>query len=270
MNRTRSYSTQAIVLRRNDYGEADRLVTILRPDMGKQRVLAKGARKITSRKAGHIELFTRTQLLLAKGRNFDLITQAELIEPYRKLRDDMNRGRFAHYLCELVEQFAPEDSEGAALYDLLAEGLMWLCEATDPALATRYFEMRLLTLEGYRPDLFKCARTGAALEVDIAQRKAAGSGTRGARKLPDTPFSPIEGGTLSSKAAADARDVVMLSASTLTLLRALQTEAFGAIDRLDVRRQVKDEAERALQHYLDAVIERRLRSATLIRQLARE
>src|SRR5262245_28381592 len=122
MNRSRLYSTQAIVLRRTDYGEADRVVTLLTPEVGKLRVLAKGARKITSRKAGHIELFTRTQLLLAKGRSFDLITQAELIEPHRALREDVSRGAMAHYLCELAEQFAPEDSESAALYDLLAEG----------------------------------------------------------------------------------------------------------------------------------------------------
>lgn len=67
MSRVRLFSTPAIVLRRADYGEADRLLTLLTPERGKLRVLAKGARKITSRKAGHIELFTQTQVLLARA-----------------------------------------------------------------------------------------------------------------------------------------------------------------------------------------------------------
>src|SRR5919198_573684 len=134
MNRLRLYTTEAIILRRVDFGEADRILTIMTPEMGKLRVIAKGARKITSRKAGHVELFTRVRLLLARGRNFDIVSQAETIEPYRPVRDD-----------------------------LLAEGLGWLAESPDPGLAARYFELRLLTLTGYRPQLFRCARTGAAL-----------------------------------------------------------------------------------------------------------
>lgn len=255
MTRSRLYSTPAIVLRRNDYGEADRLVTLLTPELGKLRVLAKGARKITSRKAGHIELFTRTQLLLAKGRTFDLITQAELIEPHRALREDVARGAQAHYLCELIESFAPEDSDSAALYDLLAEGLSWLCQAKDPALVARSFELRLLTLEGYRPELFKCARTGEPLEIDRDS------------EVERAPFSPSEGGVLLSAVGLMARDASYVSRSALLLLRALQTQPFDVVDALAVSRDVHAQAERAMQTYLSYVLERRPKSPAFIHQL---
>jgi DNA repair protein RecO (recombination protein O) len=255
MSRSRVYSTQAIVLRRTDYGEADRIVTLLTPESGKLRVLAKGARKITSRKAGHIELFTRTRLLIAKGRSFDLITQAELIEPYRALREDVTRGALAHYLCELAEQFAPEDSDSAALYDLLAEGLDWLCTATDPVCAARYFELRLLTLEGYRPELFKCARMGDNLEID---RDA---------NIERAAFSPLEGGTVSASIALTVRDAFYVNRGPLMLLRALQTQPWETVNELGISRDLHAQVERVMQTYLSFVLERRPTSPALIKQL---
>lgn len=255
MSRMRAYATEAIVMRRDDYGEADRLVTLLTPEYGKLRALAKGARKPTSRKAGHIELFTRTRLLLAQGRTFDLITQAELVEAHRPLREEMQRGALAHYLCELSDRFAPEGSDAAPLYDLLADGLSWLCEARDPRLATRYFELRLLTLEGYRPELFRCARTQAPLDD---------------ARAPSVAFSPSEGGVLCEEAALLARDVFRLSREGLALLRTLQTRPFEVVQMLDVTPELHEHLARALQLYIGAILERRPRTAAFVERLARE
>ena len=126
MNRVRLYNTEAIILRRTDFGEADRILTLMTPTLGKLRVIAKGVRKITSRKAGHVELFTRARLLLAHGRTFDIVSQAETVDAYRPLREDLLRGSYAHYLSELIDAFAQEGSEDQALYDLLVNGLTWL------------------------------------------------------------------------------------------------------------------------------------------------
>ncbi len=251
--RSRTTVTPAIVLRRSDYGEADRLITILTPLRGKMRVLAKGARKTTSRKAGHIELFARTQLLLAHGRTFDLITQAELIDPHLPLREDMLRGSLAHYLCELADQFAQEDHEDRALYDLLSDGLLWLSTAADPALSARYFELRVLMLSGYSPQLFRCAISGDDLEP--------GDGT--------VLFSPMDGGVVSRAARAAARGPLSISRSVLMLLRAMQTQDHAAISALEVTREVHAEAERVLQSYLSFVTERRSRAMAFVRQVQR-
>jgi len=244
-------------LRRADFGEADRLLTILTPGMGKLRVLAKGARKITSRKAGHVELFTRVKLLLAQGRTFDIVSQAETVEPHRPLREELQRGMMAHYFAELVEQFAQEDNEDAPLYETLAEGLMWLSECKHISLAARAFEMRLLTLAGYRPQLFKCAVTGAALEVDAKPDEA---------KI-TTLFSPAHGGALCAAAASHAREGMILTRDALTLMRILQLQTFDEIDRLDVPDTTQTQVERALQRQLAFVMERGLRSAPLVRQM---
>ncbi|MCB0031542.1 MAG: DNA repair protein RecO, partial [Anaerolineales bacterium] len=82
MARERSFRVEGIVLRRSDFGEADRLLTLFTKEQGKIRAIAKGARKPQSRKTGHVELFMRTQFLLGTGRSLAIVTQAELIEPY--------------------------------------------------------------------------------------------------------------------------------------------------------------------------------------------
>jgi len=92
--RQRLYRTSAIVLKRQDFGEADRILTLFTPERGKLRVIAKGVRKTTSRKSGHVELFTYSNLLIAKGRNLDIVTQAEMIRPFLGLRQELPR----HYL----------------------------------------------------------------------------------------------------------------------------------------------------------------------------
>src|SRR5919112_1559720 len=95
--RSHVYRTEAVVLRRTDYSEADRILTLYTPRFGKRRAIAKGVRKTTSRLAGHVELFTRVELLLAEGRNLDIVTQAEIVAPYRALREDLGRISYAYY-----------------------------------------------------------------------------------------------------------------------------------------------------------------------------
>jgi DNA repair protein RecO (recombination protein O) len=254
MTRPRTYATPALILRRVDSGEADRLVTILTPAYGRLVVTAKGVRKMTSRKAGHIELFTHTQLFLARGRTFDIVTQAELIDSHMALREDLQRGGAAHVLIELVDRLAQEDHEDAELFDAACESVQLLCRARDARLALRCGELRLLQVSGYRPQLFRCAAGGAALPVDQ-------SDASGAR----TVFSPSAGGVLSEAAALQARDGVSLSRSALLLLRALQTQPYDALDALDVPEDVHAELERALGAYVSFVTERRLRTPGVVR-----
>src|SRR5512143_2148764 len=99
--RDRLYRVQAVIIKRTDVGEADRLLTLFTAERGKLRVIAKGARKPSSHKSGHVELFNHVNLLIAKGRNLDLITQAETLDSYLPLRGDLDRLGYAYYLGEL-------------------------------------------------------------------------------------------------------------------------------------------------------------------------
>src|SRR5512138_511849 len=127
LDRTRLYRIEAIVMHRSDVGEADRLLTVLSRERAKLRLNAKGARKVGSRKAGHVELFVRSKMLVARGRGeIDIVSQVETIDAYRGLREDLTRSTYAHYAVELTDAFAEEGSEQPELFDLLAAALKWI------------------------------------------------------------------------------------------------------------------------------------------------
>jgi|SRR5579859_1247267 len=137
MRQPRVYTTDAFVLKRIDYGEADRILTLFTPQRGKLKAIAKGARRTTSRIAGHVELFTRTQLQLATGRDLEIVTQGECKERFPSLREGLWHATIAYYLAELVDKFTEEHSEHANLYHLLLESLRRLDEDAAASQAAR-------------------------------------------------------------------------------------------------------------------------------------
>src|SRR5438045_4093476 len=107
----RVYRCEAVVLRQRRLGEADRILTLYTPQLGKVEAVAKGVRKQTSRKAGHLEPLTLSSLLIASGRNLDIITQAETVESFLPLREDLTRLSRGMYVAELVDRFSESRSE---------------------------------------------------------------------------------------------------------------------------------------------------------------
>jgi DNA repair protein RecO (recombination protein O) len=257
MPEERLYRTEAIVLRRADLGEADRLLTIFTPGRGKLRVVAKGARKVGSRKGGHVELFTRTNLLIARARELDIVSQAETVEAYRLLREDLMRSTYAHYLAELLDRFTGEAEENAALYDWFAEALAHLCDAPNPMLVARYYELHLLALAGYQPRLFDCVHCGQRLrEVE--------------RDAPPYGFDVAQGGVLCDRCAPDARDALPLTLAALKVLRHAARVEWRAFATLNLRPLVAREVEQVMLRYITYILERSLKSVEFLRTLRLE
>lgn len=252
MSKERLYRSEAIVLRRRDFGEADRLLTLLTPNYGKIRAIAKGARKSSSRKAGHLEPFMRTRMLFARGRSLDLITQAELVDAYRPLREDLVRSTYAGHAVELLDQFTAENDAQPELYALLAEALGWLSETQDLLLIARYYELRLLGLVGFQPRLFQCVGCGMVIEPE------------------DQFFSAELGGILCPGCQPADGKAQSISLGALKLLRFLQTRSYGTIKVLRVRRELHAEVETIMHRYVQHLLERRLQSADFLRRLRRE
>ena len=257
MPQERLYRTEAIILRHADLGEADRLLTIFTPARGKLRVVAKGARKPASRKGGHVELFTRSTLLVARARNLDIVSQAETVEVYRALREDLLRSTYAHYIVELLDRFTSDEQESAELYDLLADTLSRLCDAEDPALLARFYELRLLTLAGYQPRLFDCARCGKPLrEIES--------------ESPPYGFDCGRGGVLCDECAPHSREALPLSLAALKVLRHAARVEWPAFAALKLRPLVAREVEQTMQRYITYILERNLKSVEFLRTLRLE
>lgn len=250
MLRERLYRAEAIVLRRMNLGEADRLLTLYTPEWGKIRVLAKGVRKPTSRKAGHLELFTHSRLLIAKGRSLDIVTQAETISFFLPLREDLTRTSYAYYVAELVDRFLEEGEESPALFRLLLETLGHLSEAQDPRLVVRWFELHLLEQVGYRPELYRCLSCGKEIEDEAF-------------------FSPSHGGVLCP-ACGGKEGESPLSTDLLRYLRLLQGGKYATCVTFQPSPEVDSGLEGTMRHYISYLLERRVRSLDFIDTLRRE
>jgi DNA repair protein RecO (recombination protein O) len=257
--RERTYRTEAIILRRKDIGETDRLLTVLTPEKGKIRVVGKGIRKPRSRKAGHLELFVCAKVLLAKGHEFDLVTQAEMVNAYRPLREDLLRTAHASYAVELLDKFTPDSEEHRELYELLRHALEWLCTAADVPLATRYYELQLLTLAGFQPQLHRCAQCGEVLKPE------------------DQFFSVLDGGVVCRACAAPAEGftllrpgLVPLSLNALKVLRYFQTQPYAKATAVAISQTTQNDVERILARYIISILERQLKSVEFLKLIRRE
>lgn len=251
----RQFRTQAIILSRRDFGESDRLLTLFTPARGKIRAIAKGARKPSAKLSGHVELFARSDCLIYKGRNLDILTQAQLVEPYLGLREDLGRGAYANYVAELLDRFtADEEDASGELFRLLHQTLARIAEAADPRLAARFFELQLLDLAGFRPELSDCVISRAALKPEPQF------------------FSHDEGGVVSQAAAPHVPSRLLeLDFDTLKLLRHLQRSAddWERVNSLRIKPEQHNRAERIMLGYIAHLLERRLESVDFIRRLRR-
>ncbi|HHS96831.1 MAG TPA: DNA repair protein RecO [Chloroflexi bacterium] len=258
----RLYQIDAIVIRRRDQGEADRVLTLCTPQ-GKVAVIAKGVRKVHSRKAGHLELFAHTRLVLARSRSsWDIVSQAETVEPHTSLRGDLTRGTYARYVAELYDRFVAEGEGGEPLFDLLRRTLGYLCEAKpgrEMNLLVRAYEQRLLALVGFRPEWEWCVGDGCG------QRLREENGPFG--------LAPAQGGALCPACYRAVRHwpgIVPLSPAALQLLRACQREPFSRLRERPVPPAVLNEVERAARHYITYHLEQDLRSGVFLRRVRRE
>jgi len=251
LSRERVYRIEAVVLERQDLGEADRLLTVLSPDRGKLRLVGKGIRKPTSRKAGHLELFTHANLLVARGRNLDIVTQAETSQVFRGLRDDLTRTSHAYYVAELVDQFATEGTENVTLFRLLLEMLAALETARRLDVLMRSFELHVLDVAGYRPQLHRCPRCRQELTPVV------------------NFLSLSEGGVLCPRCGELDRTARPLSLNAFKALRFLQAEPLAAADRLDLSAGLRGELEQVMRAILVYTLERQLKSTAFLELVQR-
>lgn len=245
------YKTDAIVLKADDFGEAHKVVTLLTPVRGTLRAVAKGVRRPTSRLVGALLPFTHCHLLLWEGRSLDGISQAEIAQSFRPLREDLARMAPALYACELAAELIPEghggEREGAAAFRLLLAVLDQLAHGHRPDLATRYYELYLLRLTGFAPRLETCVGCGAAIDAPAWLSPAAGGCLCRACVAGAAGGESASGGAWLGRGAA---------AASRALLRARPAQ-LGA---LPVTPAAAGELGAALECYLHHVLQKRLKS----------
>lgn len=145
----RTYTTPGIILKRRNFGEADRLLTIYTPRFGKLTCIAKGVRKLTSRKKASLELFTHAKLFLAKGKNLDLVTEAETINSFPQLRRHLRRTTTAYQVVEVLDRLTRDGQTHLGVFELLIATLHQLTITVNPQTIILNYQIQLLKFLGF-------------------------------------------------------------------------------------------------------------------------
>jgi DNA repair protein RecO (recombination protein O) len=248
----RLYVTDAIVLTRFDYGEADRIMTLFTPAHGKFKAIAKGVRRTKSRLGGSLEPLAELRVALARGRTFDVVTQVQVSHAWLRLRDSLESTATAWYLAELADRSLEERHKAEGLYALLRRAYELLDAGMDPGRVARWYEMHLADELGVRPEVDRCVECDRMLEADESFR-----------------WVPPLGGVLCSRCPGPPADRAGLSLEGLKLLKAYQRLDVEALAGLRLPASVEAEVEQAMRDFLRFSLERDARSLPFLDEVRR-
>ena len=146
----KSYKTKGLIYKIKNFQEKDKIVWVLSKEYGKISIMAKGVRNPKSRRGGHIDLFNYVQLTLHKGRNFDNLNEILVIDTYSKTKEENPYLFF--YLTELIDKIEIEIIEGKKILTIL-ENILSVCNSSNIYKLISFFEINLLEILGYTPNL---------------------------------------------------------------------------------------------------------------------
>lgn len=152
------YATQGYVVGRFNLGEADRIITFITPEHGKLKAVARGVRRMKSKLAGHLELFSHVQVQIAVGKSLDVITGAKLIESPPEL--DYEQLASAYLYAQMIDKLLDEDDQPQDTYLLTQMALQDLVSYGATNLGELYFKLGLAAILGHQPGLSSCMRCG--------------------------------------------------------------------------------------------------------------
>jgi len=233
------YRDEAVVLRTQKLGEADRIVALLTRRHGRVRAVAKGVRRTSSRFGSRLEPFMHVDLQLAEGRSLDVVTQAETLTPFgESVCSDYRLYTTGTAMLETAERLVAEEHEPSVQqYLLLLGGLRVLAQRErDPGLVLDSFLLRSLSVAGYAPTFADCAACG--------------------RPGPHRAFSAPAGGSLCGECRRPG--MATPAEETVTLLAALLAGDWVMAERSQERH--RKEASGLVAAYLQWHLERGLRS----------
>ncbi|MDD3647582.1 MAG: DNA repair protein RecO [Candidatus Dojkabacteria bacterium] len=162
---SRTYSDKGIVFKQVNIGEADNIVSILTKYHGRVDAVAKGVRKLTSRKSGSIELANLSSFAFAKGRNLDIITEAKTINDYKSLKTSLRTNFYIFFICEVLDNIIKTEDRQKEIFSLTS-GLLEMLSTNINLILLCTFILKLMHLSGFDPNLTACLQCGKQLSED--------------------------------------------------------------------------------------------------------
>ncbi|ANB61024.1 DNA repair protein RecO [Anoxybacteroides amylolyticum] len=222
---------EAIVLRTVDYGETNKIVTLWTREWGKVAVMARGAKKPSSRLSSVTQLFTYGYYLVQKSRGVGSLQQAEVIDSLRGIRENIFATAYASYIVELTDKVTEEQRPNPYLFEFLLQTLKYMNDGVDLEILTYIYEMKMLRVMGLYPMLDYCA---------VCKQ------TEGTFS-----FSVKEGGFLCHRCEATDPHRLPLSPAAVKLLRLFYYLDLSRLGKISVKEETKKQLNRAISAYYD-------------------
>ena len=248
----RTYSAEALVLKRTNFGEADRILTFLSKYKGKFTAIAKGVRKVASRRGPNLELLNHVKVYCSAGKNLDVVTEVQTLNTFRNIKDNLKKISLGFHIAEIANEFLAEGQGAREIFELVLRTLKLLDreERLDKAnRILRVFEVKLLDAVGFRPNFDSCVKCNLVLD-----------------KAP-LFLSPEFGGLFDKKCSTSSLFVKPVSTDAVKLLRFFQEESWVKINRLSFPNSLNTETARLLQFYIEYLLEKELKSIKFIEKV---
>lgn len=252
-----TYRAKGIVIKKIDFAEADRILTIFTDTMGKVRAVSKGVRRTSSKMGGHLEIFNVVDLMLAQGRNLETVTSVQTINNFSNISRDLNKTSLAYYFIELVDKLTPDEHRDTRIFNLLVKSLKLLNdeqveEHFGSDLLAQTFKLKLLQLLGYEPQLVRCTQCSEeAKEGDVFC------------------FSNLLGGIVCHNCTGHDKVCFELRPEELKILRVILRADLELILRLELDDKTSRYINDILDNYIRHLVERESKSLGFLKKVER-
>lgn len=236
------YSSEGVVIRSDDYGEADRFFTVFSKDFGKIRVFGKGIRKIKAKLRGGLQILNHIHLEFVQGKHFFTATEAVNIDSFILIKNDPEKLGAVFYLFGILDQLVKEGKD-ERIWLLVSKIIKKIEEPkfSGPKLSLliHYFEWNLLDILGYHPELYKCVNCRAKLKEE------------------NLFFSSLNGGILCSNCGYRDKESIMIDVNTLKLLRLIMGRKREVLEKLKIDDK-KSQIDKITKYYLEGILGERI------------
>lgn len=242
------YRTDAIVLGYRELGEADKILTLFSPEKGKIHAVARGVRRPRNPLLGGTQLFTYSSFLILEGRNLDNISQCEIKESFYKIRQNLETMAYGSYFAELLRVSTPMEDKNEELFRFFLKTMYLLQEWEDLEIFARIYELKLMAIQGFTPEIFRCVGCGKKVSDNIY-------------------FSTSMGGILCNNCSNMDRKAINITYGTLMALRKMLMGTYEDLVDLRVKGYVKEQLKNISKIFVSYHINQKLKTIQFIKDV---
>ena len=245
-----SLKTSGIVIKRMNFGEADRILTILTERFGKVKAIAKGVRKTKSRLAGSLEPFMVLDLQLHEGKSFFIVTGSVIEREFSEVHSNLQKTSQAFYIGEIADKILQENQRIHGVFEIFAEALAEI-DVSGSEFLLRIFELRIIEASGFKPELYQCIHCKEKVTPE------------------DNFWDSTEGGIICRSCQQKFHHGKRISDDLIKIFRLIDRGEYDLLKRVNLKKEIEEEAEAVLSEYIKSILERDLKSQKFLKEISR-